>query len=110
MRHEIYRIDTLWCAETACLHHALRRPSRREAAIGQSGHAPIGFDALAVLFRHGRHRVAVPGQHRVIALAAAEIDVLEGFQDWLGRMPVAGAIVLLQIADPDDQFGDRRCA
>ena len=47
----------------------------------------------AVLQRHLRNRIAVPGEHRVIALAPAEVDVVEGAQDRLVRVPLIVAVM-----------------
>ena len=55
--------------------------------------------------RRTAERIAVPGQHRVLAL-----DILKRPQDRLGRRRSLSAEMPLQIADPEHQFGDCRGA
>ena len=51
--------------------------------------------------------LAIISQHGIDTMRfAAGIDVLEGFQDRFGRRGTLGAEMPLQIADPEDQFGD----
>src|ERR1700730_9882749 len=79
------------------------RIAHDELRLGPNGASCVwvGLDWLAVLRFELRMRISVPHQYRVVALTPAEIDVLEGTQDRLGRVSGSRSVVLLQIADPD---------
>ncbi len=76
----------------------------RRVADDEIGHGPIWLARIGIgllVVDDPRQGIAVPSEHCIAAL-----DIVEGAEDGLGRVFAGGAIVNLQIADPEHQFGD----